>query len=387
MKAKRRKQIKGPVPKARGFQAILKDHVPIHLRKRKLSTPQLSSPLGRLIDAASFLSLGLLTGILIGGFSLIYFSFQAFKINGVDVSSTIYDCLYFSVVTFSSLGYGDIAPYGWMRFVAGFEVLSGLILMALFVGKIASERQSALIRLLYTSDHERRVKSFAEELSLLVKQIDHASLRFDHDALDRGAKELCPFLGAIGSYLVFQSSQGSLLDFGNVSSLKKLYLTFLLLVEKLGTVARSRFTHKNASKEIDEAIAKVHHIGKDMISIHRNDKIENILAHLINMTEQYARNRICDETAGEGIVPLRHEDVTEFLIGKVQTIVERKGLYRHIQKDIGKELSIPNRLAERCIAEINRRRIIKRRPKVSTYALIGLGLCGLLFAAKKRGRF
>ena len=41
--------------------------------------------------------------------------------------------LYFSVVTFTTLGYGDMQPTGWMRGVAGFEALCGAGLMAAFV--------------------------------------------------------------------------------------------------------------------------------------------------------------------------------------------------------------------------------------------------------------
>ncbi|MBI3992038.1 MAG: pentapeptide repeat-containing protein [Candidatus Lambdaproteobacteria bacterium] len=42
-------------------------------------------------------------------------------------------CVYFSVVTFTTLGYGDIAPLGVMRAVAGAEAFVGAFTMALFV--------------------------------------------------------------------------------------------------------------------------------------------------------------------------------------------------------------------------------------------------------------
>lgn len=38
-------------------------------------------------------------------------------------------CLYFSAETYSSLGYGDVAPRGEMRLLAGMEVLNGLLLI------------------------------------------------------------------------------------------------------------------------------------------------------------------------------------------------------------------------------------------------------------------
>lgn len=41
--------------------------------------------------------------------------------------------IYFSVVTFTTLGYGDISPVGFARFIAAFEAFLGSFTMALFV--------------------------------------------------------------------------------------------------------------------------------------------------------------------------------------------------------------------------------------------------------------
>ncbi|WP_043308112.1 ion channel [Pseudomonas sp. ML96] len=43
------------------------------------------------------------------------------------------DCIYYSVVTFTTLGYGDITPHGLARPIAAFEAFAGSFTMALFV--------------------------------------------------------------------------------------------------------------------------------------------------------------------------------------------------------------------------------------------------------------
>jgi hypothetical protein len=40
------------------------------------------------------------------------------------------DLLYFSIVTYTSLGFGDVVPSGHLRVVAGVEALNGLLLIA-----------------------------------------------------------------------------------------------------------------------------------------------------------------------------------------------------------------------------------------------------------------
>jgi len=46
-------------------------------------------------------------------------------------------CLYFSVVTFSTLGYGDIHPVSWLKAVATTEAFTGLVVAAIFAVSLA----------------------------------------------------------------------------------------------------------------------------------------------------------------------------------------------------------------------------------------------------------
>jgi len=41
----------------------------------------------------------------------------------------ILNCAYFSFVTYSTVGYGDLVPVGNLRFLAGLEALTGLVLI------------------------------------------------------------------------------------------------------------------------------------------------------------------------------------------------------------------------------------------------------------------
>ncbi len=39
------------------------------------------------------------------------------------------DCVYFSFTNYTTLGYGDISPFGYVRFLAALESLTGLVLI------------------------------------------------------------------------------------------------------------------------------------------------------------------------------------------------------------------------------------------------------------------
>jgi len=47
-----------------------------------------------------------------------------------EFSYGILDCVYFSFVNYTTLGYGDLIPLGEIRFIAGTESLVGLVLIA-----------------------------------------------------------------------------------------------------------------------------------------------------------------------------------------------------------------------------------------------------------------
>ena len=49
------------------------------------------------------------------------------------------DCVYFSVVTFTTLGYGDLTPLGWSRIVAAMEAFTGSFFACPFCGVVCQE--------------------------------------------------------------------------------------------------------------------------------------------------------------------------------------------------------------------------------------------------------
>ena len=60
-----------------------------------------------------------------------YFIIYYEKMGGLGgaFDGSLNDCVYFSITTYTTVGYGDIEPLGNVRFLAGMESLLGLVLI------------------------------------------------------------------------------------------------------------------------------------------------------------------------------------------------------------------------------------------------------------------
>ena len=74
--------------------------------------------------------------------------------------------IYFSTVTISSLGYGDMHPMGFSKVLACIEVLLGLVLIGIMIAKVTSQSLSYHVERLFSSDAQKRLKIFATEFAV-----------------------------------------------------------------------------------------------------------------------------------------------------------------------------------------------------------------------------
>ena len=68
--------------------------------------------------------------------------------------------IYFSVVTISSLGYGDIYPLGLSRILVIIEVVIGLFLIGMIIAKLTSKRLMHFVSRLFISNTQQQLEKF-----------------------------------------------------------------------------------------------------------------------------------------------------------------------------------------------------------------------------------
>ncbi len=207
----------------------------------------LTSPLGRFVERASYTDLAGACVVVLS-MATAYFCWgpTGHTVNAAEHGMV--DAAYFSLVTFTSLGYGDLSPIGFGRLVAVLVVLFGLFFIALLVGKFASERQQAVLVLLHTSDCQRRLNHFTSEIDHSITDFKAARLKSTIADVHSAAKRLAALVEATSNYLVFNANQARLMAFGNESALLALY-------KSLATVQRI-FIEVHRSEKADLLLSR-----------------------------------------------------------------------------------------------------------------------------------
>ncbi|MBI3795380.1 MAG: two pore domain potassium channel family protein [Deltaproteobacteria bacterium] len=89
----------------------------------------------------------------------------------VDVSVRgLATAIYFSFVTATSVGYGDVVPIGALRFLAVTEAVAGLLIFGAVIAKFVSRRQDEIIREIQRVTFEDRLDRVQTNLHLVLSE-------------------------------------------------------------------------------------------------------------------------------------------------------------------------------------------------------------------------
>ena len=162
------------------------------------------------------------------------------------------NCVYFSIVTFTTLGYGDFVPRGVSKAFACVEVLLGIAFFGVFIAKLSSSKQSYHLAQLYARDAQERLDDFAIDLKRhgdLCKEMLEILKRGDRlpRSLNGVQLEIYRTVLRIRAYVSFEISNGDFLletPIGAPARLMKKSAQLVLRVAALGSFPVSLHSQK-----------------------------------------------------------------------------------------------------------------------------------------------
>ncbi|MAE68400.1 hypothetical protein CL635_01150 [bacterium] len=95
------------------------------------------------------------------------------------------NALYYSIITATSTGYGDITPVGFSKVLASMQSISALLVFAIFVTKLVSHQQEMTLTEVHRLTFEDVFHNTREGMYIARKDFDHIIREAEkHNALD-----------------------------------------------------------------------------------------------------------------------------------------------------------------------------------------------------------
>jgi len=109
-------------------------------------------------------------------FGFVYYQFptsESFLLYTLDqkVVHSLPDAVYFSFVTATTTGFGDITPHGLFKILSIAEVVMGLLLIAVVTSKLISIKQDIILGELYDISFQERLNRLRSSLILFRQNI------------------------------------------------------------------------------------------------------------------------------------------------------------------------------------------------------------------------
>ena len=335
----------------------------------------LTTKLGRFAERASYADLFLAAALVLLGAATYYSNApcgHALSTNGSNVSPSFGDALYFSLITFTTLGYGDFTPTGFGKFFAAGTVLCGLFLTALLIGKFASERQQSTLLLLFTSDAQRRLDGFTAQLRELRIQVDSATALGDVKSVRKLTKLLAGLLEASLNYLIFNANQARLIEFGNLSALNSLYLELQLIQQTCIAVHMKALPDVVVSDRTLAVAVRLSGAMKTLLELHLSPPtFESYTSSLVKRISRLLTRKV--DAAGEvqfstaqtversmreaaaAVCKWTTQHQTAGMLQKVYDVVPSGTPVtwpKDLHKQVAQQLGLSNSLAGRCIESL-----------------------------------
>jgi outer membrane murein-binding lipoprotein Lpp len=270
------------------------------------------------------------------------------SMTGSTAPITLADSLYFSVVTISTLGYGDFRPVSYARFVVVGEVISGLVLIALTVSKLASDRTATYVRLLYSSDSERRLKEITSDIQARVHSLRAAQRDHNHDQRLDDIRRIGLITVNLAKYYEYQVKVGALGEEWARKNSLRVVRAITKAAEQLAAAGKAELVTTAERHRIETAFLHIQRAIEVITKKHTSEDFSAAKLHIERTVQSYVKY------AESGMTKANYSEVIPYIVSQVKRILPAKPWPKNIHKEVAAKLRISNRLAHRTITEIEK---------------------------------
>lgn len=266
------------------------------------------------IDRLSFLHIFIAWLSIIIFFGIVYHfsqndtSFLFYNLEG-SPTTKIKDAIYFSFITATTTGFGDIIPHGLFKLIAIFEVVFGLLLLAFVTSKLVSIKQDAILGELYELSLNEKVNRLRSSLLLFRQNLDRIITKIEEGDIQK--RELDNI------YLYFSSMDDSLNETLTLMERSK-YERFIKNIDPVST--------QLVFNSIISSFEKLH----ELISMMNQKKIEwktelntNLISQCIAVNKELFKRL----SPSEGLAKATVRDLTsrkDKIIGEIENSIGKK---------------------------------------------------------------
>lgn len=153
-------------------------------------------------------------GIVIG-WGVLYFFLELIPGHGLSLEATmppihrLLNSIYFSIVTATTIGYGDIVPIGISKIFVSIEAVFAYGIFAIIVTKLVSLRQERAVDEVHRLSYEDMFRNIREGLYIVRKDLDHLI----HELETHGTLSEHSWENLAVAYIQAQAHTQEILDF------------------------------------------------------------------------------------------------------------------------------------------------------------------------------
>ncbi len=154
---------------------------------------------------------------------------------GAYAGISFLDCLYFSAVTVTTLGYGDYLPLSYGRLVAGLEAVVGVIIIGVFVSRLVSKHQEHLTKTVLHGEFNGERRKLRGRLMRVIAEFEKVPLVLVKDEPSLGLRRASGLLKTLARYWMLEKEDPA---FTRLVLAEDGVLLMARLVELLGVVLK-----------------------------------------------------------------------------------------------------------------------------------------------------